>query len=116
MSIFRKFSIYFSLVSDGNICMSLDKNILSQKWKTKLESVKILLEDESGFDLERFNKFKYLSFEVIEGKLDLINEDNLPTLIGKNKIFMIENNWIYLMKYNNSRKSVINSIERLYYF
>ena len=108
------FSIYFSLISDGNVCMSLDKDVLSTKWNKKIDSVKILLEDDKEFDLDRFNKFKYLSLEIINNKLGLINEENLPSLIGKNKIFVIEDNWLYLMKYNNSRKSIIKSINRLY--
>ena len=107
------FSIYFSLIYDGNICMSLDKTILTNKWSNKVDSTLILLED-SEFDKDRFISFKLLSLEVISNSLDLINEESLPQIIGKNKIFTIDNNWLYLMKYNNSRKSIIKSIKRLY--
>ena len=39
------FSIYFSLIGEGNICISLDEDKLKAKWNKKVQATKILLKD-----------------------------------------------------------------------
>ena len=108
------FSIYFSLLSEGNVCMSLDKEKLLNKWNEKLSSTFILLNSKCEYNEEKYNSFKEYSISIIDNYLQEINETNLPNLIGDNKIFVIDNNWLYLKKYNDSRLSIIKSIKRLF--
>ena len=108
------FFVLFSLVDDGNICMSLNKEGLSHKWHKKLEGTRILLEDLGALDKESFDYVLNKTDEVIENTLDKINVDNLSSVIGPNKFFEIEDEWIYPKKFNVARKSILESLERLF--
>ena len=44
------FSVYFSLVDDGNVCISLNENIALNKWKEKYEFNRIVLESKDAFN------------------------------------------------------------------
>ena len=108
------FSIYFSLVDDGNICMSLDKEKLRVKWIKKLDSTKILLENNIEYSDKEYNELYSVSIDCIDNHLDSINIEKLTNIIGDNKIFDIEDNYLYLKKYNIARKGISESINRLF--
>ena len=108
------FFILFSLVDDGNLCMSLNKEKLLEKWHHKLEGTKILLEDLGTLDEDSFKYVLNKSNEVIMNSLSEVNEDNLSCVVGSNKFFEIEDEWIYIKKYNVARKSLISSLDRLF--
>ena len=108
------FAIYFALVDDGNICISLNKDILKVKWLNKLTSSSILLKEKGDFDEEKFNEMKDESISIIDNYLTDINENNLSELIGNNKMFEVDNNFLYIKKYSVARKGIINSINRLF--
>lgn len=115
-------SIYFSLIADGNICMSLNKDVLLAKWNNKLDNTLVLLEEKDSFNIDEFNELKNVSINIINNYLNLINKEALPTIINDNnenkrkynKIFEIDNDWLYLIKYSNSRKSIQEAINRLF--
>ena len=107
------FIIYFCLIDDGNICMLLNKNILSEKWNEKVESTIIMQRNKMIVDDTELNTIKKLTNVAINDYLSLINNEHLNKVIGKNKEFEIEDGWLYLRKYNIARKGIINSIKRL---
>ena len=78
------FYIYFSLLDDGNICISLEKDSLCAKWLKKWRG--LLFSNFFSLDAERHFSEDTLFFEQIiyQGLLSL-NEENLPNLI-QNKI------------------------------
>lgn len=108
------FAILFSLINDGNICMSLKKEILLAKWNNKLAGMRILLSEMDVLDPDSFDYIENLSNQVIKTTLDRITETNLPSVIGKNKLFEIEDGWLYIRKYNVARKALLNSLTRLF--
>lgn len=108
------FTMLFSLNDDGNICMSLNKETLLNKWNNKLTGTKILLEDIDALDEDNFKYAKEKSEEVIKNSLDKINEKNLISVVGKNKFFEIEDNWIYIRKDSAARHILLDSIDRLF--
>ena len=108
------FAIYFSLIGDGNICMSLNENILIQKWSDKLNCSKVLLSEKNDFNEEEYESNSLLSLEIIKNNLNTITQNDLSSIIGNNKIFEIDNNYLYLKKYNVARKGVIQSIDRIF--
>jgi len=108
------FSLYFSLIDDGNICISLDKQILKNKWFFKIRATKIILKEEENFNEYEFDFYNQIINDVIDDYLCDINEVHLPQIIGEKKIFEIDNNWLYLMKYSIARKGIIKSIDRLF--
>ena len=111
-------SILFALNKDGNICMSLDKEKLLEKWNKKLDGQEVLLKGMNRFKSEEFVTAKEKSNEVINRSLDDISVDNLPELIcseeNPHKYFEIDNDWLYLRKHNVARKSLLKSIDRLF--
>ena len=108
------FETLFSLVDDGNICMSLNKNILKKKWNDKLDSIEVMLSEQNDFDKEKYELIRQESNSIIDAYLSLLNEEQLPSVIGKNKPFEIEDGWLYIKKYNTARNSVKKSIQRLF--
>ena len=108
------FSILFSLNDDGNICMSLNKDKLIDKWTKKLIGAKILLEDLGTLNIENYDYVLNKSNEVIERSLGKITAANLPCVIGLNKFFQIEDDYLYIKKHDYARKSIIDSLNRLF--
>ena len=108
------FAIYFSLINDGNITISLNKDVLTKKWESKLDATAILLEESGSYNEESFNKIKDISFNCISNYLQDINTNNLPSLINDNKFFEIEDNYLYVRKYGSARRGVIASMDRLF--
>ena len=108
------FSMYFSLIGDGNICISLNSNILKEKWSNKLISSKVLLLEKQNFDEQEYDNYYNISIDIIEKYLSDITEKNLPNIIGNNKIFEIDDDYLYVKKYNVARRGVIDSINRIF--
>lgn len=108
------FSVYFSLIDDGNTTVSLNKDVLINKWKTKLDKNRIILEDKQDFNKEEYDSLENTTLEVINNHVDKITMDNLPSLIGKNRIFYIDNGYLYLSKYYYARLGILASLDRLF--
>ena len=108
------FAIYFSLINDGNITISLNKDVLTKKWESKLNATAILLEESGSYNEESFKSIKDISFNCINNYLQDINSNNLPSLINDNKFFEIEDNYLYVRKYGSARRGVIASMDRLF--
>ena len=108
------FGIYFSLLDDGNICMSLDHDVLKTKFEKKLHANRILLMSQGVYDEK---KDKALSDEIellLDEKLYLMNENTLSCIVGQKKLFEIEEGYLYARKYQEARKSILTSLERLF--
>ena len=111
------FSIYFSLINSGNVCMSLEENVLNKKWDNQINGAMTLATDETRYsadDISKatkdFSKIKNISKDAYK-YLDKI------LMLGKNiigNIFEKENDYLYLRKYNSARKKIKSAIEDLY--
>ncbi len=108
------FSLLFSLTDDGNIAMSLNKDKLLSKWDNKLNGNKILLEDIGILDNELYDYIITKSHDVISSSLHKLKDDDLSSVINENKLFIIEDDWIYLLKNNVARKLLLEAINRLF--
>lgn len=108
------FAIYFSLVDDGNIGISLNKEVLLNKWNNKLVSAKILLSESGDYDEEEFDNILEISNFAINNYLSKINEENFPSLIGEKKAFEVVDNWLYVRKYSTARKSIMDSLDSIF--
>lgn len=108
------FSMYFSLICDGNICISLDKETLLKKWNVKINASKILLEDSEDYDSDEFDEYDIVVKESIDKVLSSINESTLPEIIGEDKFFVVCDGFLYLRKYHTARLGVINSMDRIF--
>lgn len=106
--------IYFIFISHGNICLSLTKDIALNKLNNFISSSMILLKEDEQFDEEKFvDVCEYLKL-VLSNYLYLINEDELKEIIGKDSLFVIEDNYLFIQKYNKARNNIKLSIDRLF--
>lgn len=104
------FTIYFSLVDEGNVTISLNKEILLKKWNKKIMDTKIRYEDNEDFNIDDIELIKNISTNSFS-YLNEINSDNLKEIVGINKIYEIEDNYLYIQKYNEARKNIISSLD-----
>ena len=104
----KLFSILFSLIDDGNICMSLNKDILKNKWNNKIEGIKTQYESS----LNELDILKEESNNSIDFYLESIKD--LNELIGKDKLFIIDKDYLYIKKYFNSKESIKENIDKLF--
>ncbi len=111
------FSIYFSLIGKGNVCMSLKKGVLLDKWNLELSDAMALAinpdkvpETEKEKIEKDFCEIKKISEDAFE-YLDKIKGLHI---VSSDKIFEIEDNYLYLRKYNYARNGIKESIKRLY--
>ena len=111
------FSLYFAFISSGSSCMPLDKELLLHEWKLKCEGNIILV--SSGIENE--DEKNIIEKDILNlyecGKQALNNIDRLETLtnvIGKNKLFIIDNNFLFARKYYDAKEGIKASIKRLF--
>ena len=107
------FAIYFSLIGDGNLFMYLDLSKLKNKWESKLDETLVRLQEKNDSYTDVIKKLKDYSLDLYKS-LALINEANLNKIVGSDKLFIIEDNKLFLRKYYNSRKNIIEKIKNLY--
>ena len=108
------FLMYFALLEDGNLGMSLEQSALKAKWNQKLNETKIRLMEKDDFDSTQIDYLQTVSNDLIDKFLCLITQANLPEIIGKEKLFAIDKQFLYTRKNDVAKKSISNSIERLF--
>ena len=54
------FTIYFSLIDDGNTTISLDEKVLKSKWQKKIEAVSEMLMQHEEIDLSQIDQIKQI--------------------------------------------------------
>jgi len=111
--------IYFSLIDDGNIAMSLNKDELTKKIVKKIDSIKIELEEKEG-KKDNFNEdeYKELSDELISViEIELVkNRGEIIGFLNENDgLFKIEDEYLYTSKFFENRKDIIESIRRIFH-
>ena len=107
------FSVLFSLIDDGNACVSLEKDTLLNKWHRKVDGKEVLHKEAEQDNHECFDEIRAMDQEIINA-LEIINNDPLEELIGINSYFFKENGYLYVKKYYDAKESIIKSIERLF--
>lgn len=115
--VMKIFSLYFVFVSSGSSCMPLEKELLIKEWKNKCEGNIILLSSLIEDEEEKKLLEDKISNIYLCGKDALINLDRLnelDSIIGDNKLFIIYNNYLYARKYFIAKNGIKNSIERLF--
>jgi len=112
--ILKLFFIYFALVDDGNITMSLKKDELLNKVNEKLNSQKLILEEKEDFNKSEYDELIEECKKIIVSKLDFINESKMPELIGPKKLFVIDNGYLYTSKFIENRNDIVEDIKRIF--
>lgn len=107
------FLIYFSLICKGNACMSLNQELLNNKWEKELNSSYILFSEK--IDKEILEKDFQELIAASKNAYNKLNELSQIKLIKDLRYFIIDQNYLYLRKYENARKGIIKSIDRLFH-
>lgn len=107
------FAIYFSLICDGNLYMSLEETKLKEKWEKKLDETLVRLQEKDDSYVTVIESIKKESLGLYKS-LASINETNLNKIVGKDKLFIIEGKKLFLRKYYNSRNNIVDKIKKLY--
>lgn len=115
-SLVSLFGLYFSLLDDGNICMSLDHDILERKLTKKLQENQILLMSQGVYDEKKDTALNDEIKILLDEKLSMMNEEVLSVLVGPDRLFEIESGYLYARKYHEARKSILESLDRLFVF
>ena len=114
------FSIYFSQLDDGNICIPLDENLLAEKWNKKWQGL-LLIENLS----EQLDKDSAYFSKIIKEGLSSLNSKELPDLISNaietpdkiktdfSKPFIIDEGWLFAAKYYKAKLSIEKNIKKI---
>ena len=99
--------IYFSLLDDGNTCISLNHDILKSKWERKWDGL------VTAASKKKKDCPDPLSKEVLcKGIADLKSyKGNNPTY---DNLFVIEDNWFYAKKYHDAKEDINNRLGILF--
>lgn len=108
--VLKLFCLFFSLVDDGNICISLDSETLKEKWNKKIQTI-----DEP----DDINYEEIIDNGILEIK-NYTQDINSPWIIQcdnqhcqcENNLFVVYNNWLFTDKFFNAKqtiKHIINS-------
>ena len=96
--------IYFSLLDDGNTCISLDPCKLRKKWGEKWKGLVISSGKEDTLDpLSEDN--------LTEGINELIKLNDEKKLNG---LFVIDDGWLFAKKYYDARKPIADTINAIF--
>lgn len=108
------FLIYFSLVCDGNVCISLTEELAYQKIKFKLDSNRIVFLEKDDFDEKEYDLMFEESLKTVQWLKNKDFQKICNEIIGENKLFNIDENWLYARKYNVARKNIISCLDKLF--
>ena len=115
IDIIKLLAIYFVYICDGSSAMPLDKDILFREWNLKCDSMEILFksleEDNLLEELLMVNNIRNEGALAIS-KIELLI--NSSRLVGNNKLFIIDNSFIFARKYYNAKNGIKDSIKRLF--
>ncbi len=101
--------IYFSQLDDGNICIPLATDELTEKWLKKWEGL-LLQEDRLS---QKTEDTKYFS-DIISKGLTQISAAKLPNLITESdfsKPFIIDDGWLFASKYYKAKINIEKRIK-----
>jgi exodeoxyribonuclease V alpha subunit len=100
--------IYFSLLEDGNTRIPLNAEKLYEKWMIKWNG--LLIQENSLISNEKSDCFKKI---IKAGVNDLLN-DNYSNIIGENKLFIINDNYLYANKYYEAKIIIEEKFKALF--
>ncbi len=100
--------MYFTFISDGHLCMSLDRSLLKNKWDKKIEDVKIINFGEDTSDLDALKEDAYNAIDEGLSSLPMLD------LYSDRSFFKIEDDWLYMKKYYYAKNGIAQSIKRLF--
>ena len=105
--------MYFVIICDGSTCMPISQDKLINYWINKCEEMKVLLlstNEDSSIEPE-INDIKECGIEATKYIDLLINNEKL---IDDNKLFVIDNGYIFTRQYFRAKNGIKDSINRLF--
>lgn len=110
-NILKFFTIFFSLLDDGNTCACLDVNELFEKWNTKWNGLLMVSETKRSESEEQADDDLFKA--IIKTGIDYINDGKCNNIAGtrdENKLFILKEidgkKWIFPNKYFQAKLSI----------
>ncbi len=119
------FAFYFSLLEDGNICVSLDSKAFKEKLDKKIEAKKAEAEDlieKDNDQEEKDDRQKEINedFKIIEEALKeillVLPKIKGLNIVGEDKLFLVDGDWLFSRKHKKAKDVVINRAKTLFGF
>lgn len=114
------FAIYFSLVADGNVCMTLNPKKLDSKWANKWKGLIVA----ADLDEETAKEYGATGFaEIIENGINQIKSSELGLIVAREanengKLFVIKeyegDDWLFMTKYYHAVNCVGQKLGSLF--
>ena len=110
----KLFSLYFSLIDDGNVYMSLDRDLLKKKAGEKLDALRVRFSENGGENDETISSIKNDLFTLIDGMQDPdFGLAGLP-VTGEKKLFTVDGHRLFTRKNFEAKTRVCTSVNRLF--
>jgi len=107
-------TLHFSLIDDGNVYMPINKDMLYEKFSSKISGEKI----QSAEDDEERNAFYDSLLKDINAVIDKVEKIKSFTEIicsdGTEKMFVVFDDRLYTRKNYNAAQSILRSVKRLF--
>lgn len=112
------FAFYFSLLEDGNICVSLDSETFKEKLEKKIEAKKAEAEDliEKDNGQEEINKDFKIIYGVLNEVLGVLSKIKNLNIVGEDKLFLVDGDWLFSRKHKKAKDVVIDRAKKLFRF
>ena len=112
------FAFYFSLLEDGNICVSLNPDTFKDKLEKKIEAKKteakeLEEEDEGKKEIEKDSETIGSALNEVLNILPKIKGLNI---VGEGKLFVIDGDWLFSRKHKKAKDVVIDRAKELFSF
>lgn len=104
-------TIFFALVDDGNICISMDAAAMGEKWNAKLAGLDV---ENNAFDYNAIIQNGIRAASQYTGPNSLIFQYPNPDAERKNNMFVICNNWMFTDKFFDAKQDIEQSIRHLF--
>ncbi|MBP3316252.1 MAG: AAA family ATPase [Alphaproteobacteria bacterium] len=109
--IMKLFCVFFSLIDDGNICISLDENELKRKWHEKLAGLDAAT---ISTDYDTVISRGILAISQYPADNPLVFRYDAPGIERKNNMFVIYRGWLFTEKFFNAKQIVEESVNLLF--
>ncbi|MCQ2562821.1 MAG: AAA family ATPase, partial [Alphaproteobacteria bacterium] len=111
-SVLSFFCMFFSLVDDGNICVSLNPEQMIKKWRKKWDGL-ITTDDEDKKNTIAFSEFEQIINDAID-EIKFGKCDKIISSITEQSLFVLDNDWLFISKYYESKQVIENKIKTLF--
>ena len=108
----KLFCLFFSLIDDGNICISLDAKKLKKKWNDKLNGLDLVGEN---IDYDTIIEKGIVAVKNCAENNLLVYQCGDSGGVCENHLFVVYNGWLFTEKYFNAKQAIVDSVKHIFF-